>query len=1068
MKVKWVSVVFLSSLGVLWSLSTLQSATVGGTASSAQYLPTPRPWPTEMCDTCEPNNSLSRACGPLAPGLVYTYTLRCLAAPASVDDDLYYVDVETPGRVSADLTHIFAGADYNLYLYDQNSRLLAYSVKPGNPDEHLTYDVTKSGRYYVRVYPAPVPGPLPGCSSTDPYRLRVAYPTPPPTPIPTPTPPPPCNNLHIDDFGDSNPINDLGGSSGSVLMPAACGGTFSIDYTGSELKLDYDLPAASACTARYTTTLSPNAASYKMLAFEIKSDAEPELLHAMVGMNDRAGHSARVKVGDWVNRVVTGTWQAVDVPLAAFATAIDISQLDTLFVEFSETQGSRRGTVYLDRLRLEQPRAPIAVDNFDDQAPPNALGGTDRTFSGSGAVITTAYITTGTASASAASFVISYAVPLNEYAVWETALPGLGVSGYDHLSFDIRGASGGEKVNAYLNDGANRRFVDLESYTPVGQTWTPVRIPLSAFTGVTLTRLSSVQIAFEYEPMTGTIYLDDLRFEADSLLADDFCDGDPNNSLAADVGTFTSIPSCAAAATSTLSAGALRLDYDVTAGPGCFSGYYSRALIDLSSYRSLAFQVRGESCGEVAAISANSVSYAPDKVKLSDYLPDGVTPQWQKVTIPLAAYPAVVDWARGDSYAIAFEAGRGASKGTTYWDDVTFNATCSPLWVDNFNDEDNVNALVGTSRVFADPEAVMTMTTSITQALGDTGAGLALTYSVPSNKYAAWETPLPSADVSDYGWLAFSIKRGGGSANPNVYLMDSSNKRRFVNLENYASLTTEWQPILIPLRDFGDIDLTRLQNLQLVMEFEPVAIQGVFYLDNIRFLPSSSCSLRSPSDTFLPLVAKNYAPSTPGLNPIWDFETGTDGWTYQTYTNSQAIVSVERASNRWFTGTASLGMVVDLIGGDANRGKGEALVDVSNTPPPGTTAPLNLACKPVSCRVYLPTCGLGNSATPNQVQLFVKDVNGKSEYGSPMRVVTDQWFEVKLRPSPQMPDSGYVDPGFAPAAIDQFGIRFMAPDGSQSRYRGKVYLDACGWQEIDPPLGAAASACIPGTTDTRP
>jgi hypothetical protein len=108
----------------------------------------------------------------------------------------------------------------------------------------------------------------------------------------------------------------------------------------------------------------------------------------------------------------------------------------------------------------------------------------------------------------------------------------------------------------------------------------------------------------------------------------------------------------------------------------------------------------------------------------------------------------------------------------------------------------------------------------------------------------------------------------------------------------------------------------------------------------------------------------------------------------------------------------------------------------------------------------VPARGLGDPAEPNwAVQLFVKDTNGRSEYGTPTQVVRNQWFEVTLRPSTLEPYEGQMEPGFNPGAIDQFGV-FMA--GSEGICcRGKVYVDACGWQEIDPAGTAAVGACRP-------
>jgi len=1036
MQGKWIGLVFLQLTVILSSLllAHLSPASSTEPITLAEYLPTPRP--SEPCDICEPNNSLSQACGPLAPGKSYQY--RCTTKK---DQDYYYIDLEVAGTVALSLTYL--STDYDIYVYAEHdcASPQCYSNQYGTANEYVTCNLDQPGRYYIWVYS------YTDCNVNAPYTLAVGYPTPPPTPVPTCTPTPPCN-VHIDDFGDTNPDNDLHKPSGWELDPPGCG-TLDVNYTGSELQLDYDLTSPSECTARYTTTLSLNTSPYEMLIFELKGNDKEELASTVIGLKDEAGdgagHEMRIKVGDFVNQVFTDTWQGVGLPLVAFATTVDTSQLDILFVEFADTQG----TIYLGSLRLERPHVPLTVDNFNDLVDPNALGGGTGIYKdeNSGTILETTYITNGTYDNSPGSCAISYTLPSGGWALWETYLLGLDVSDYTFLSFYVKGANGGEKINLYLADGSDRvAYVDVEAYVPIGTDWTPVRVPLQAFEGVALTDLTKIKCTFEWEPMTGTIFLDDLRFVADTLLIDNFCDYDENNSLDGKVDTFTSAPYCAAAVTPTLSDSTLRLDYDVTAGSDCFSGYWSRTLTDLNPYRSLAVKVRGEHCGEIVAMSARTIPIATDKIRLSDYLLDGITDQWQEARIPLAASPAVTDWTQGDSYVIAFEAHRGASEGTTWWDDVTFETACASLWVDNFNDEDNVNALGGSSNVFS-WGAEITSTISIIHAYGDTGAGLCMTYAVPAGEYAGWKTDLRNVDLSDYDRLVFNVKGAAGGETPNIYLVDGNDKRRFVNIENYADLSTEWQTIVVWLQSFYGLDLTRVQALEITIEWGPTDIEEAFFLDNIHFLPSAGCSQITQNLVFLPMTARDYTPLR--LDPVWDFESGTEGWTHQTYVDSQAVVAVEASSFRSRWGNASLAMIVDLAGGDGNRGQGEAFVDITNYPPPGISAPLDLECKPLSCWVYVPACGLGSLAEPNLVQLFVEDANGKSEYGTPTPVVRNQWFEVRLRPSALSPHEGWMEPGFNPHAITRVGVQFRA--GSQeTTYRGKVYVDACGWQEVDP------------------
>ena len=184
-----------------------------------------------------------------------------------------------------------------------------------------------------------------------------------------------------------------------------------------------------------------------------------------------------------------------------------------------------------------------------------------------------------------------------------------------------------------------------------------------------------------------------------------------------------------------------------------------------------------------------------------------------------------------------------------------------------------------------------------------------------------------------------------------------------------------------------------------------------------------------------------------------------EGWTtYKTITYTRAVVAVEASSFRSLWGKGSLALIMNLVGGDDSLNKGAAFVDVVD--------PLDLSCKPLSCWIYVPACGLGDPAEPNFVRLFVKDGNGKNEYGTPMPVVRNQWFEVRLRPSTLEPHEGWMESGFDPHAITRLGVQF-GTDSQEAIYRGKVYVDACGWQEIDPAGTAAVGACRAGEGTKR-
>jgi hypothetical protein len=83
----------------------------------------------------------------------------------------------------------------------------------------------------------------------------------------------------------------------------------------------------------------------------------------------------------------------------------------------------------------------------------------------------------------------------------------------DSLSLRIRGQDGHEPVHLYLDDGSFRWGVDVSKHGPVTKAWQPVSVPLSEFSryGVDLTHVSSLQLVFEWKPMSGSVYVDDIE-----------------------------------------------------------------------------------------------------------------------------------------------------------------------------------------------------------------------------------------------------------------------------------------------------------------------------------------------------------------------------------------------------------------------------------------------------------------------------------------------------------------------------------------------------------------------------
>ena len=140
---------------------------------------------------------------------------------------------------------------------------------------------------------------------------------------------------------------------------------------------------------------------------------------------------------------------------------------------------------------------------------------------------------------------------------------------------------------------------------------------------------------------------------------------------------------------------------------------------------------------------------------------------------------------------------------------------------------------------------------------------------------------------------------------------------------------------------------------------------------------------------------------------LYDFETGTQGWTFQDYTDSQAISAVVQSNTQAKSGSYSLAGTTHLVPGDANYSKGELLVNR------GANI-LNLNGLQASISVYGPTGAAGtNPSSPNGWQMFFKDATWKSWYGPWTNMAVNTWQTLTVTPGVTTP--AFVDAGFDPS-----------------------------------------------------
>lgn len=219
--------------------------------------------------------------------------------------------------------------------------------------------------------------------------------------------------------------------------------------------------------------------------------------------------------------------------------------------------------------------------------------------------------------------------------------------------------------------------------------------------------------------------------------------------------------------------------------------------------------------------------------------------------------------------------------------------------------------------------------------------------------------------------------------------------------------------------------------------------------------PPSITPTPSPTTTLTPSTAPTPPPTTtltPSTAPTptptgYGFESETTmGWRNETRAAGNLAVSEVSTSDELAKlGAYSLKLSANLVGGDVSKSKGEVYVDLRYDQQFGTDAPLDMDGAHITCWVFAPLEAVGDPASPNGIQVFVKDINWKGEYGAWTNIVGGSWFQVSLTPSASEPEGGYMDLGFDPTNIVSVGVKIAAGSGSTATYVGPVYLDEVRW-----------------------
>lgn len=143
-------------------------------------------------------------------------------------------------------------------------------------------------------------------------------------------------------------------------------------------------------------------------------------------------------------------------------------------------------------------------------------------------------------------------------------------------------------------------------------------------------------------------------------------------------------------------------------------------------------------------------------------------------------------------------------------------------------------------------------------------------------------------DISPYERLTFKIKGNSGGENFSVELEDIPHGPDYdkrVEISNYIDISTQWQEVTIPIKDFTEQGVWKTHARGIVFNFDKTAA-GAIYIDDIKF---KSCTI------------DNFADEDSTKNSL-GYSTGDDGTLVKNINvNGYRTLQWDNTSDYWWT-----------------------------------------------------------------------------------------------------------------------------------------------------------------------
>lgn len=510
------------------------------------------------------------------------------------------------------------------------------------------------------------------------------------------------------------------------------------------------------------------------------------------------------------------------------------------------------GSFYIDNLVLEieastSTQKNLLVDDFNTGKEPNNFGGYSGVWPNK-IVVSAQYFNSDLDKVygkTGYSLKLQYGIyPYNGECGYYTLLNNYDISGYNSISFWVRGEVGGETFKVGLKEVSGiENKVEVIDYLPGGITtsWKKVVIPLSVFVG----RKEAVEnISFTFPAYSqGIVYIDNIVFSSytppvPTMITNFETGSDPNNfggnlgGLGSGRFSYSTSSVYSGYYSGRIESGneGLLDDFNDGSDPNNYGGtnlnpFSSNGNSSSVEYSSTVYYgVSGYSIKNVFDISSSSTTDAGFWCNLG----------------PIGNYHNCIGdylsfWIKSDKNGVAMRVGLKDNNGrepkipvfniSTTWQEVVIKLSSFSAVNPNF-----------------DRTQVVLLSFAFQQDLGGPTSATVYIDDIQFGRNGGWIT-VNNADITSFDNLTFMAKGVSGNEILKVRIQDSLGND---SNEEEVLIKTSWEEIVLPLNNFTGVDKTKINAIHLGL----LPYGATVYIDNISFV-------KGVYDTTPPLAPTN-------------------------------------------------------------------------------------------------------------------------------------------------------------------------------------------------------------------